>query len=58
MDGPLAEKINKTKKEENSATSYSNQILEYLLGFTPKIETDATQDKSKKEDKETLDKHK
>ena len=47
MDGPLAEKVNKTKKEENTVTSYSNQILEYLLGFTPKIETDATQDKSK-----------
>ena len=56
MDGPFLEKVNKSKEEENSVTSYSNQILEYLLGFTPKIETDATQDKSKDE-KEKLDKH-
>ena len=56
MDGPFLEKENKSKEEENTVTSYSNQILEYLLGFTPKIETDATQDKSKDE-KEKLDKH-
>ena len=56
MDGPFLEKENKSKDEENTVTSYSNQILEYLLGFTPKIETDATQDKSKDE-KEKLDKH-
>ena len=53
MDGPLKENANKSKEEENSVTSYSNQILEYLLGFTPKIETDANQDK--KDDKEKLD---
>ena len=56
MDGPFLEEENKSKDEENTVTSYSNQILEYLLGFTPKIETDATQDKSKDE-KEKLDKH-